>query len=264
MKKTLIAAALVGVCSGVSAHSNVCDYSTDYNINIDEEKIVFSQTDGDKFEFAGDSLLINNKALELDDDQLEASLALQKNARAMVPKIAEVAVEGAELGLKATTIVMVSLFGDDAQMQEDLIAPIEKLTDKIKANITTTSFNSETLDKSFDEAFDEEFETLMETAVTKYSGKIVSNVLSSVFSGDGEELEDLEFRMETMERDIEKYVEANAKELEVKAEALCDDMVKLEALDKQLESVDGYPEDGLIQQGKDHSNLKFSRISFGD
>jgi len=267
MKKTIYAVALtalMGTSSSVIAHNDVCNYSTDYNINIDEKSVVFSKNNGDKFEFIDNKLLINGDPVVLTDEQREASAALEKNARAMVPQIAEIAVEGAELGLKATTIVMTSLFGeDDPAIQEEIIAPIEALTEKIKANITTTSFNSQTLEKSFDEAFDEEFEQMIETVVTKHSGKLVSNVLAAVFSGDGEEMEDFSFRMETLERDIDTYVEANAADLEVKAEALCADIAALDKWDNLLESVDGYPAGGLIEKDG-NQGFRFSGLNFGD
>jgi len=263
MQKTLLTLALIGVVSGAQAHDNECSFSTNYNVNVEENEVIFSKKNGDTIAFIGDELLINNEKVEMNDEQREAAESLRENTKAMVPKIAEIAVEGAELGLKATTVVMTSLFGDDMDMQSDLIKPIEAVTEKIKANITAKSFNSEALEVSFKEAFDEEFEQAIEAAVTKYSGKIVSNVLSAVFSGDSEELEDFEFRMENLEREIETYVTDNAKDLEIKAESLCVDLVKLESFDKQLEGIAGYPSDGVFETDGD-GNLNFTNINFSE
>ncbi|WP_444996233.1 DUF2884 family protein [Aliikangiella sp. IMCC44359] len=250
MKKTLITIALIGVANIVSAESEVCRYSTEYNVDIDANRVLFSRTNGERYEFAGDKLLINNKGVELTKAQKEASLSLQKKAREMVPQIAEVAIEGAELGIKTATMVITSLFGDDKAAQTDLIKPIEVAVDKIKTNITKTQLNVEAVEKVIEDGFDEEFEQVLETAITKYSGKIVGNVLSSVFSGDSEELKDLEFRMENLEHDIEQYVEVNAKELEEKANLLCSEMVAMDSYDSVLESVDGYPKGGLFFKGE--------------
>lgn len=262
MKKTLIAAAIMGTCGMASADSNVCNFSTDYNIDINEESVSFNKEDGDSFEFRDRLMLINGKAITLTDEQTRASLKLQQGARAMVPKIAEIAVEGAELGIKATTMVLTSLFGDDMEMQNELIEPIEAISEKIKQNVSATRLNTQSLEKSFDDAFDQEFEKMIEKAAVKYSGKIVSNVLSSIFSGDEEELKDFEFRMENLEKDIEVYVEDNAKTLEIKANSLCVDMAALEEFDTKLETVSGYPEGGLFHQdsnkGINFSDLKIN------
>jgi hypothetical protein len=251
MKKVFIAAAIIGTCGIASADSEVCNFSTDYNIDINEERVSFNKTDGDSFEFKNGGLIVNGKTVVLTKEQAQASQNLQQGARAMVPKIAEIAVEGAELGIKATTMVLTSLFGDDMEMQNDLIKPIEAMSEKIKQNISATTLNTEALEKSFEDAFDDEFSKVIETAAVKYSGKIVSNVISSIFSGDEEELKDFEFRMENLEKDIEVYVEDNAKELEKKAELLCGDMAALEAFDTQLEAVNGYPVNGLFHTDSD-------------
>ena len=261
MKKTMIALLLAGVVSGVSAHSDVCDYSVDYNINIDGKQLSFDKKSGDSIVFEGDELTINGKSISLTAEQLQVSRDLQTQTRAVVPKIAYIAVEGAELGVKAATIALTGLFGDGDDVHRDLIEPIEAISTKIKANISETSLNTQELEKSFDQDFEDEIEKLVETAISKYSGRMVSQIISSIFSGDEEDVKDFEFRMENMEHDIERYVEANAKAIEEKADELCVDLKAIAELDEQLEAVDGYPKDGIIQEGSDHG-FRISGLSF--
>lgn len=255
MKKTLIASAILGMSCVAQAESNECRFSTDFDIDINDTSVVFEKEAGDKIEFKGKELLINGESIKLTPAQTDASLSLQDGARSMVPKIAKIAVEGAELGIKASTMVLGALFGNDPDMHKDLIKPIEKISETVQKNISKTKMNTAELEKVFEEAFDEEFEQMIETAASKYSGKIVGNVLSAVFSGDSEELKDFEFRMENLERDIEKYVEANAKDLEKQAESLCTEIAVLEKFDTLLESVEGYPKEGVIQADGDGLNV---------
>jgi len=245
--KAIVIGLMFLLAGNVSAETDVCDFSTDYNIEINDERMIFSQTDGDKFEFISEQLRINGELAALNPAQVETSLQLQSEVRAMVANIAQIAIEGAELGLKAATIALSALSGDDEQMQRDLLEPIAAVSEKIKANISATHLNTETLEKSLDAAFDDELEQVVETAVTKYSGKILGGLMRSILSGDKEELNDLEFRMENLERDIETYVEANASALEDKANALCADLVRLDKLDDQMEAVRGYPQGGLFR-----------------
>ncbi|WP_196139820.1 DUF2884 family protein [Aliikangiella sp. G2MR2-5] len=255
MKNTLVALAIWSASSLVQAHTEACHFSTDYNVDINEEEIVFSKPDGDRFRFVENALFINGDKVALTEAQSEASRQLQQNTRKMVPKIARIAVEGAELGIKASTMVLTSLFGDDEQIQQDLIKPIEAISQKIQTNINETHINTAELEKVLEDAFDDEFEQLIEQAATKYSGKIVGNVISAIFSGDEEELADFEFRMETLEHEVEKYVEENAAELEVQAESLCGEMASLDKFDNLLEGVSGYPEGGLINTDGDGVNV---------
>ncbi len=263
MKKILLGVTIIACSTVVNAHSNECNYSTDFNINIDQQSVLFKKKTGDSFEFRGEQLLINGDPVKLSNSQKQASKQFEAHARAMVPKIAVIAVEGAELGVKAATIVLGTLFGDDLAAQKDLMEPIEAMVAKIKTNIKDTQINTDTLEQSIEDAFDDEFERAIEKAATKYSGKIIGNVLSSIFSGDGEELKDLEFRLENMGQDIEKYVEENAEDLKVKAEALCEDMIAIDQFDDLLVEVKGYPKDGLIQKDKEHG-FKISKLSLKD
>ena len=258
MNKTTIAIlvsgtiGLAGMIGGVSAHSNECDFSVDYNINIDDQQIRFDKKVGDKVVFDGDDLIINGKSVSLTNKQLQTSQELQRRTRAVVPKIAEIAVEGAELGVKAATIALTGLFGKGEDVQRDLIEPIEAISAKIKANVSDTSLNTEVLEESFEKDFEDEIEKLVETAISKYSGKMITQIIGSIFSGDEEDIKDFEFRMENMEHDIERYVESHAEALEEKADELCIDLKAIAKLDEQLEEVDGYPKNGIIQEDSGH------------
>ncbi|MGX5203497.1 DUF2884 family protein [Aliikangiella sp. IMCC44632] len=245
MKKVIFIGLLCGASTFAVAKDG-CEYATDFNVNLNENQLIFSQKNGDELIFDKQGLTINGSATQLDSTQAQAAMQFQRESRLLVPKVADVAIEGIELGMKAAGIVMTAFFTDEPQIQQELIAPIEKLSENIRSHISPNHFNAQSLENSFEKAIDEELEAMIETAVTKYSGKLIGNILSSVFSGDSEELKDLEFRMETLEHDIEKYVEENAEALEVKAEQLCTELAALDKLDNQLLSVNGYPKQGLI------------------
>jgi len=261
MKKIIFTVAILLASSNLAAHSNVCDYSLDYNIKITDEQIVFNKKGEREIIFFGDKLSIDGKYVSLNNDQREANRAFQQETRQILPKIAEIAVEGAEIGVKAATLVMTSFFGEDEEVHTDLIKPIESLSEKIKANINKNSLNTDQLEQSFDNEFEKEIEGLVEKAISKYSGRILSQVLGSVFSGDNEELKDFEFRMENLESDIEAYVETQAKVLESKAESLCEDFARLAEYDAKLEQVTGYPSKGIIYKGS-HQGLQISGLNF--
>jgi flagellar capping protein FliD len=261
MKKTLIAMTLAVACTGVQAHNEQCQYSLDYNISIKNGLVSYTGKNNDSVVFQDGKLKINGKSIELNAEQQRASFAFENKTKETLPKIAEVAIEGAELGLKAASIVVTSLFGDDQDVHKDLIEPIEAISTKLKANINKDNLNTLSLDKSFDAEFDQEIEQLVSKALSKYSGKIIGQVLSSLFNSDSEEVKDFEFRMENLEHDIETYVSSHAEPLEAKAEKLCDDFKALAELDSKLESIESYPTNGLIEIG-DHSGVSASSFTF--
>ncbi len=271
--KILSLTALV-VVSSISAnsiaHSQVsneqCQYNVDYNIKLDEHQITLTHPKKESITFMQGKLLINGKSVSLSRKQLTASNDIQSKTRMMMPKIADVAVEGAELGIKAATMVFTALGGATQEEQKELLEPLNMISKKIRANIDHKTFNNQTLSDSFDKELEDEIQKFVGKVISKFSGQMVNQVLGSIFSGDrekSEEMKDFEFRMENLEQDIETYVEANAKELEIKAEALCGDLEQLAELDLVLESVDGYPKNGIIHKGKGH-NFHINRFSLSE
>ncbi|MEP1743317.1 MAG: DUF2884 family protein [Kangiellaceae bacterium] len=262
MKKILIGSLATILCLPLAAHNNeVCEYGLDYNININSNSVKFSNDKTSTIEFSDSTITVDGKTLKLNSEQRGYSHQFEKGTRQVVPKIADIAIEGAEIGLKAATLAVTALFGEDQEVHKDLILPIEKISEKIKANVNDKMINAHTIETSFDQELEQEIEGLVAKALSKYSGKILGQVLSSVFSGDGEEMKDFEFRMENLEHDIETYVDSQAVALEEKAETICEDIKILSELDQKLMAVDGYPSKGLISLGNDHSK-KLSSIKF--
>ena len=260
--KTILLASVVALSSmSVSADNNSCEFSLDYNVNINDTSIQFTNDKEEKIVFTADKLVVDGESLDMSSEQRKASADFQKRTRILVPRIAEVAVEGAEIGLKAATLAVTALFGEDDEVHKDLILPIEKISDKIKSNINEKMINANTLENSMEQELEQEVENLVAKAMSKYSGKILTQVLGSIFSQDDEEMKDFEFRMENLEHDIETYVDSQAKDLEKKADKICDDVKILSDLDKQLMAVKGYPEKGLILEGESEG-MHISHISF--
>lgn len=261
MKNVFLAAVIAVSSLSVAAHENSCEFSLDYNINLNEDNIHFSNDKDETIIFTSNKLEVNGTRLEMTAEQQGISKEFQIRTRKLVPQIAEVAIEGAEIGVKAATLAVTAIFGEDKEVHDDLILPIEKISDKIKANINDKMINANTLENSADQELEQEIENLVAKAMSKYSGKILGQVLGSIFSQDDEEMKDFEFRMENLEHDIETYVESQAKDLEEKADKICDEVKILSSLDKQLMAVKGYPEKGLIIEGA-NNGMHINRISF--
>jgi len=266
---TISASVLVSgeiLAHGSSSYSNEqCSYSVDYNINIDDQKIVLTHPKKKSITFLNGELLIDGESVDLTSEQLVASKNLQIKTRALVPKVADIAIEGAELGIKAATLVITALGGATQAEQKAMLEPLNKISQKIRDNVNHKTLNNKTLSDSFDKEIEAEIEQFVAMAIRKFSGRMIGQLMGSIFSGDeeSEEMKDFEFRMENLEHDIETYVEANARELEIKAKALCGDLEQMAEVDLVLESIDGYPENGVIHKGKGRS-FHINRFSLSE
>ena len=259
MNKSIVLALLIAFTTNVYANSQVCDFSVDYNIKADGEKFVFAHSKGKEVIFTKNKLFIEGNQVQLTQEQQLAHKGFYLTTKKTLPKIAEVAIEGAEIGVKAASIVVASLFGNDQEVKDDLVKPMEKMSEKVRANISSSHLNTENLSLAFDKEFDAEIAKMVEKATTKYSGRLITSLMNSIFSKDNEETKDFEFRMETLEYDVETYVENQAEALEAKADALCQDIEKLAEYDQILESHDEYPAQGLIYRDS-NQGLKISNF----
>ena len=245
---------IVGVLASslVSAHSEQCDYSMDFNLEISEQKLVFINQKVGKVEFFADRLQVDGQTLVLSKQQAKASRDFDQLARQMVPKVVEIAIDGAELGVKAATIVVSSLFEDDPQAIEDLVKPISDFADKIRADITEKQINTHSLNATLEHQFEQKIDQLVEKAFSKYAGKIIGQVFDAAFSIEDDSKSPFSQRMDKMQQNLDKYVEAESDVIEKKGEALCSDIKQLAKFDQVLESIKGYPATGLIQQDSQH------------
>lgn len=251
---------------GSTSYSNEqCSYSVDYDIKIDDQKIVLTHPKKNSITFLKEKLLIDGRSIELTSEQQVANKNLQARTRLLVPKVADIAIEGAELGIKAATLVISALGGATPAEQKEMLEPLNKISQKIRDNVNSKTLNNKTLSDSFDKEIEEEIEQFVAKAIRKFSGRMIGQLMGAIFSGDeeSEEMKDFEFRMENLEHDIETYVEANARELEIKAEALCGDLEQMAEIDLVLESIDGYPENGVIHKGKGHK-FHINRFSLSE
>ena len=220
MNKTLLTMIMTAACMNVTADTNNCDYSLNYDINISDTEVRYSNVAGDNLLFTKNKLIINGNTASLTHQQILSSKHFQSETRKLLPKIAEVAIEGAELGLKAATIAMAALVGDDKSVQNDFIKPIEAITNKVKLNITAKSLNTSTIESLFEKEFEQQIEAMVKKVISQYSGKIISDVIGSIFSGDSEDLKDFEFRMENLEQDIEAVRRDSCKSVRAKSEKI--------------------------------------------
>jgi len=249
MKKTGVVILLLSSCMVASADSSVCHFSSQYNIEVDENRVMFRKRGGSRYEFQRGNLVINDQQIKLAPGQQDSVTGIYETTRQLIPKLADIAAEAAELALKTTTVVLTTFFGGDEEIYQELVRPIEVLADKIRENITADHFNAGAMDRSFEEAFDEEFELLLSTALGRYA-QTIGDVVAGLFSSEGPSIKDLAVRLEDMGEQLQSYVEASAHDIRADAELLCQDFAQLDLYDDQLLDLEGYPRQGLIHSGE--------------
>jgi len=245
MKKIGLIFLLLTSCMGVNADSSVCHFSSQYNIEADENRVIFALQDGSRYEFRPGNLIINDEQAILNLRQQDSVTGIYETIRRLIPEVAVVAAAAVELALKTTAFITTAFFGGDEEIHLELSRPIQLLADKVRVNITADRFNAEAMDQSFEAAFDKEFELMVSAAVDRYT-QALSGVVTDFFSGEAGGIKALAERLDNMGEALESYVVEHTRELEAQAELLCQDFAQLDQYDDQLLRLEGYPVGGLI------------------
>ena len=256
MRKTGVVILLLSSCMVASADSSVCHFSSQYNIEVDENRVMFTKQGGSRYEFQRGNLVINDQQIKLAPAQQDSVTGIYETTRQLIPKLADIGAEAVERALKTITILTASFFGGDEEIHQELTRPIEILADKIRENITADHFNAAAMDRSFEEAFDKEFELLLSTAFGHYT-EAIGDIVAGLFSSEGTSIKDLAVRLEDMGEELQSYVDASAHDIRADAELLCQDFAQLDLYDDQLLDLVGYPRQGLIsigERGESHAS----------
>ncbi len=209
-----------------------------FDIEIDEREVSISK-ESKEILLIDDSnqLFIHGKKQSLNTEQEQLVTEMGDGYRNLLPAIAAVAAEGAEIGVKAATMTLNALFVDDPEFNGQMLKKLDGISETIKENINATQFNGTLISHdSLGDKLDNEIGALVEEAVSKASAKTILTAVSQVFSGDEEELNDLEFRMEMFSADMEAEIEASAVHLELEAERLCLEVANLDLIETKLQA----------------------------
>ena len=240
-KKSIISLGLISgllFSNGVNAEINACDYDFPYDIEIKQRNIQISDHHKEVLSINADNqLFIRGEKQSLTHNQQQLVDEMAMGYRSLLPSIAAIAGEAAEIGMKAATVALNALFIDDPALQSSLLKKLDGIGEKVKANVSEQHLNGHVLsDDVLNNEFEQEIEALVTEAVEKASGKVLLKTIAQVFSGDQEEINDLEFRMEMMGEDLAMQVESEAEKLEKEAEKLCDKIAELDKVESNLQT----------------------------
>ncbi len=237
MRKYLLATACSIIAFSAHAKLQSCDFNLPYDIDIERQEVKLSTNDRELMRIDENNRLYLDEHLQsLNAEQQKLVEQMGNEYRALVPSIAKIAGEAAEIGIKAASLTLSALFVDDPTFSDSITTKLDGISEKIEAHVNSKHLSGNLLSEGeLDSALEADLEAVIEEAVSKASGKVVVNVLAKIFSGDPEEMNDLEFRMEMFEKDMEAQVEKEAVKLEASAEELCQRVAELDKVEEKLQ-----------------------------
>lgn len=224
-----LAAALL-VAGPAAAHFDACEFESDFNLRIAPDALRFERDGGTpkRVEMHAGGLRVDGRELALSPADRARLRDFERRIRALVPEVKAIAIDAVAIATEAVTQVAVSLAGRGNSAS---VARIEQLGAELVAKIERADDTREWNGGEFERTI----AALTAEVVPALIGDAASIAVQAALSGDARAAQDLEARVQNIEKEIEARIEQRARSLEARAEALCPRLAELDALEAQLE-----------------------------
>jgi len=213
----------------ISANTD-CDVNVT-NFEIDNDRITLENVNHEEIIItAEDELYHNGDKVDLTGEQSYLVRHYAKGVRGVTDEIIIIVKDGVGLGVKAATMAIGAILGDEDKDFSEFEVKINALATRIEKRIDTKKFSSHGMEHEFES----EIEEVVEDAVATIAPRLMAKVMSAAMSGDEEEVRRLEARAEGIEEKIETMIEPEVRLIEARAEALCKHVKKLNDIEDEM------------------------------
>lgn len=240
MRKTLSLLTLaIGVALGAQAqahdlhiHGDRCSFTTDYDVRVNDAGIAFSRDDGTpaKVFMHDGQLRVDGRAVTVNAADAARLRDYEGTVRSLLPEVAGIAREGLDIGFSALTTVATT-FAEDGDERARLLARLNRnhaqALSRIDAGLGSGVWGRHDMQDALGDS--------VEGAVSELVSTVTAGAVKAALSGDQTRIAALEARADSLEKTIDREVDARADRLEVRARAMCPRLAALDQLQQQLE-----------------------------
>ncbi|HOX70714.1 MAG: DUF2884 family protein [Dokdonella sp.] len=208
-----------------------CDVDSNYATKIDAQRITFTndKTHSVVSLLPGGMLEVDGRALALGASDRAHAAELEHAIRAIVPEAKALAVDAVAVAFEAVGHVSTA-FATDGHQARESAERIARTAEELKRSINARD--------DWGPRSEQEIGRLIEGSVGSLIGEMVGNITAQAIkvalSGDEAAVAELEARAESIEKNVEKAVEKHAKELERRADALCERARELDRIESRI------------------------------
>ena len=206
--------------------SQQCGLTTGYNVLVDSGGVWLYRAEGAPKEifFHDGELSIDRTLQTINAADAQRLRQLEAESRVLMPQVAGLARETVDITFDSLEGVVEALTGSRRKARK-----LRSFRDDTLAHVDAT-LGTGRWDQDF---FGEEFEARIEAAAESMASGIGRSMLWAVFTPGGADR--LEKRAEKMEAELERRLEARIDVVEAKAEVMCTQVARMQAIEDTLE-----------------------------
>ncbi|WP_199100169.1 DUF2884 family protein [Dyella sp. ASV21] len=240
MRKTMMSSALVaGVAFGGAAqarnleiHDGHCGYTTDYDVRVNASGIDFWRDAGKpaQVNIHDGQLRVDGRDISVSADDAARLRTYEAEVRGLLPEVAGIAREGVNIGYAAMRTVMITF----AESESDRRRMVDRLDEnrrqalaRIDNGLGKGVWQHHDMDETIADGIGE--------SVSDLVGKITGEAVTAALSGNQSKVAALQARAESLDKSIDREVNARSDALNRRSEALCPRLTQLDQLQQQFQ-----------------------------
>ncbi|WP_245560574.1 YggN family protein [Colwellia piezophila] len=227
------------------AYAQECSINLNYGLIINPKHIRIVEQGQTQVQINNSKqLFIRGREIPLSNEQQQLLNSFSEGIRQQVPEIVSIAIEGADIGLKAVNKVVAGLTGENSAAQQKVQAKFDEIKWRIRARFNQSANNYYIAPQdlnNFDKMFAGEFEQEIEAMISASIGSILEAVGQSMLAdnsnneyGGETRISTYDKRLTSISQGLELDVTERAKALDKKAAHLCQKLTQLDLVEAQL------------------------------
>ncbi|WP_394128972.1 YggN family protein [Shewanella maritima] len=235
----LISAAFVAPAQAkISLGDEQCNVALNYDVTVEPKRLQVSQSGAEQYRIEQGDLYVNGEQVELNEQQQALVNDYANELSRQVPEVIDFVGDVVSIATQAVSMALTPILGDAAGSQiDELLVGIQQRVDELAYQQGDKFFLGST-ETTMESAFNEEFEKEIEQVMTNSIGTIMMTLGSEIMSSEGgsfdEKIESFALKMENIGQEIETQIEHQAKDIEYRADKVCNDFESLMAMEQNL------------------------------
>lgn len=221
---------LCGFSASAPAESaTLCDYRLQYDIEIDGDSAWMRHAkNAPELAIVGDRLWIDGRELSLSATERRRLADYRVELGGLTRNAGQVALDGAQLGIDGAALAIATLSGSDDSAQA-IRRRFAGVRERLAQQLDGRHLPAQMLGKDFDAELDETIDELVEEAVVGIGGGVAKRVAMALFAPS-----QLQARADRLDPLLEAHIERRGEQLEQRADALCAQVRRLDALENAI------------------------------
>lgn len=199
-------------------NSGTCGYVTDYDVRVNSNGVFFDSNEvkPSSVYMQDGKLVVDGKSIPVNDADAQRLRDYESSVRKAMPEIAAITREGVDIGFTALRAVTVTFAESDSERRK-YVAKLEASRDKAMAEIDDGLGKGVWKRDAFGEALGE----TMGSTIADLASQVAVKAVAAALTGDEGKVASLEARADSLDKTIDKEIDARADKLDARALALC-------------------------------------------